>query len=112
YTGDDVKGDIDELLLLMPLQSVGNLRFIEAIVGKGLSHATLGCAEAILREARTGIQSAGCDELSVHRRAFGASYSDDPDELPGRAAEDKLDTVAILRGIGFDIFEETCGKKL
>src|SRR5262249_14996300 len=65
-TGDDVESDVDELLFRMPFQGVSDLRFVEAIVGKSLPHAALSRAEAILREAGTGIETAGCNELRIH----------------------------------------------
>ncbi|HTB97312.1 MAG TPA: hypothetical protein VK716_09915 [Terracidiphilus sp.] len=110
--GDDVKGNVDELIGCVGREFVLNDRFVEAVVGENLAHAFFGCIELGLGEASAGLQPAGALELGIDGCALGAVDANGPNEGPGRSLEDESDAIGLTFRVDLNVVEESGGINL
>ncbi len=104
--------NIDQLLVGVRGQRLGNHRGVKAVQGQRAAHLFNRGAELGLRKARAGIELAGTLKLRIHVCAFGSIHVDSPDECPRGSAEDQDHSALDPRSLHFNGFKEAGGIEL
>ena len=96
----------------MRRQSLGNRRFVEAILCQRPAHLLQRLGQLGRGKTRAGRELAGALQLRIHGGALGAVHADGPDKCTWRPAKNQVNALLPALPIYLDILVKTGGKEL
>src|SRR5450631_518337 len=98
-SGDNLEGDVDELLIRMLSQCGSDLRLVKSVFGQRLFHLHESIVQLGLGKAGTGSELAGALQLRVERRALGSVHIHGTDKGARGSEKDEGHTTLAGRTI-------------